>query len=376
MSMFTEVFLPKIDGVVTRVTRTMEQLAELGHEVQLFAPGDPPAEYAGFTVNRVRGISFKPVYPEIKVGMPTPSIARKIEEFQPDVIHAVNPVWLAAFGVLSAKRRGIPLVASFHTNVPEYTESLRIGWLRQPAAAWIRTMHNQAAVNLCTSGPMVDKATAQGIRNVELWPKAVDTEGYAPARRSRKMRARLSDGHPEAPLVIYVGRLSAEKSLDRLAPIMRKVRERVPNARLAMVGSGPQADDLKKLMDPAFTTFTGYLSGADLQSAFASGDVFAFPSVTETLGLVALESFASGVPVVGARAGGIPFVIDEAKTGYLVEPEDYDAWAERIALLLDDDALRTEMGHTARSEALHHDWRAATESLVGYYQRAIDEHRS
>lgn len=374
--MFTEVFLPKIDGVVTRVTRTMEQLAEMGHEVQLFAPGDPPAEYAGFAVNRVRGISFKPVYPEIKVGMPTPSIAREIQEFQPDVIHAVNPVWLAAFGVLSAKRRGIPLVASFHTNVPEYTESLRIGWLRQPAAAWIRTMHNQAAVNLCTSGPMVDKATAQGIRNVELWPKAVDTEGYAPARCSRKMRARLSDGHPEAPLVIYVGRLSAEKSLDRLAPIMRKVRERVPNARLAMVGSGPQADDLKKLMDPAFTTFTGYLSGADLQSAFASGDVFAFPSVTETLGLVALESFASGVPVVGARAGGIPFVIDEAKTGYLVEPEDYDAWAERIALLLDDDALRTEMGHTARSEALHHDWRAATESLVGYYQRAIDEHRS
>lgn len=374
--MFTEVFLPKIDGVVTRVTRTMEQLAEMGHEVQLFAPGDPPAEYAGFAVNRVRGISFKPVYPEIKVGMPTPSIAREIQEFQPDVIHAVNPVWLAAFGVLSAKRRGIPLVASFHTNVPEYTESLRIGWLRQPAAAWIRTMHNQAAVNLCTSGPMVDKATAQGIRNVELWPKAVDTEGYAPARRSRKMRARLSDGHPEAPLVIYVGRLSAEKSLNRLAPIMRKVRERVPNARLAMVGSGPQADDLKKLMDPAFTTFTGYLSGADLQSAFASGDVFAFPSVTETLGLVALESFASGVPVVGARAGGIPFVIDEAKTGYLVEPEDYDAWAERIALLLDDDALRTEMGHTARSEALHHDWRAATESLVGYYQRAIDEHRS
>lgn len=374
--MFTEVFLPKIDGVVTRVTRTMEQLAEMGHEVQLFAPGDPPAEYAGFAVNRVRGISFKPVYPEIKVGMPTPSIAREIQEFQPDVIHAVNPVWLAAFGVLSAKRRGIPLVASFHTNVPEYTESLRIGWLRQPAAAWIRTMHNQAAVNLCTSGPMVDKATAQGIRNVELWPKAVDTEGYAPARRSRKMRARLTDGHPEAPLVIYVGRLSAEKSLDRLAPIMHKVRERVPNARLAMVGSGPQADDLKKLMDPAFTTFTGYLSGADLQSAFASGDVFAFPSVTETLGLVALESFASGVPVVGARAGGIPFVIDEAKTGYLVEPEDYDAWAERIALLLDDDALRTEMGHTARSEALHHDWRAATESLVGYYQRAIDEHRS
>ncbi|HZK31667.1 MAG TPA: glycosyltransferase family 1 protein [Corynebacterium sp.] len=376
ISMFTEVFLPKIDGVVTRVTRTLEQLAELGHEVQLFAPGDPPAEYAGFTVNRVRGFSFKPVYPEIKVGMPTPSIARKIEEFQPDIVHAVNPVWLAAYGVLSARRRDIPLVASFHTNVPEYTESLRIGWLRQPAAAWIRMLHNQAALNLCTSGPMVDKANEQGFPNVELWPKAVDTEGYRPERRSRKMRARLSNGHPEAPLVVYVGRLSAEKDLARLAPIMRKVRERVPTARLALVGSGPQAAELKKLLDPAFTTFTGYLSGADLQSAFASGDVFAFPSTTETLGLVALESFAAGVPVVGARAGGIPFVIDDEETGYLVDPEDYDGWAERLARLLEDDALRAEMGQRARTEALRHGWRSATEELVDYYRHAINAHHS
>lgn len=374
ISLFTEVFLPKIDGIVTRVTRTLEQLAEMGHEVQVFAPGNPPAEYAGFEVVPVRGVSFKPVYPEITVGIPTPAIGRALNRFQPDVIHAVNPVCLAAYGVLSARGRNTPLVASFHTNVPEYVESLRIGWLRQPAATWIRMLHNMAAVNLCTSGPMVDKAVDQGIRNVELWPKAVDTTGYHPDNSSGDMRARLTDGHPEAPLVVYVGRMSLEKNLDRLAPIMKRVRDAVPGARLAMVGSGPQIDELKKMMDPAFTTFTGYMSGADLAAAFASGDVFAFPSTTETLGLVALESFASGVPVVGAHAGGIPFVIDDGATGYLVDPEDEQGWAARIAGLLADDALRTEMGVAARAEAERHGWRAATERLVRFYDLAIEGH--
>lgn len=372
--MFSEVFLPKIDGVVTRITRTLDELAEMGHEVQLFAPGNPPTEYAGFEVVRVPGVSFQPVYPEISVGLPTPKIGRELKRFNPDVVHAVNPVWLAAYGAITAKRLDYPLLGSFHTNVPDYTESLRIGWLRQPAAAWIRTVHNLASVNLCTSGPMVDEATSQGIRNVDLWPKAVDTVGYSPDRASRDMRELLSDGHPDAPLVIYVGRMSPEKNLDRLAPIMRKVRERVPGARLAMVGSGPQLEGLKNLLDPAYTTFTGYLSGADLASAFASGDVFAFPSTTETLGLVALESFASGVPAVGARAGGIPFVIAEGETGFLVDPEDYDTWADRLATVLLDEKLRLRMGKAARTEAESHGWRAATERLVRYYDLAIEDH--
>ncbi|WP_257158851.1 glycosyltransferase family 4 protein [Corynebacterium cystitidis] len=375
ISMFTEVFLPKIDGVVTRVTRHLDQLAEMGHEVQLFAPGNPPKTYAGFDVQRVRGFSFKPVYPEITVGLPTPAIAERMKEFQPDIVHAVNPVALAAYGVVSARRRDIPLLASFHTNVPEYTESLKIGWLRQPAAWWIRTLHNEAEINLVTSGPMLDKARDSGMRNIKLWPKAVDTVGYTPDRYSHEMRDRMSGGHPEAPLVVYVGRMSLEKDLDRLAGIMTQLREIIPAARLAMVGSGPQIDELKNMMDPAWTTFTGYMSGAELAQAFASGDVFAFPSTTETLGLVALESFASGVPVVGARAGGIPFVIDEGETGFLVDPQAPDSvWAERLAQVLNDDGLRRRLGANARAEAERWSWRASTEKVVEYYQEAIDLH--
>lgn len=372
--MFTEVFLPKIDGVVTRVVRTLEQLADLGHEVLLFAPGEPPSEYAGFEVVRVRGTSLRPVYPEITVGFPTPNIARRMESFRPEVVHAVNPVWLAAYGVLSARRRDVPLLASFHTNVPQYTESLRMGWARHPTESWIRMLHNHAEVNLCTSGPMVEAAREVGIRRVGLWPKAVDTVGYRPQNRSAPMRARLTAGHPEAPLVMYVGRMSREKDLDVLAEVMRGVRARVPGARLAMVGSGPYRDELERLLDPAFTVFTGYMSGAELAAAYASADVFAFPSTTETLGLVALESMASGVPVVGARAGGIPFVIDDGATGFLAEPGDVPGWVERLSRVLADGGLRSRMSAAARAESELHSWRASTEALVRHYDKALQVH--
>lgn len=377
ITLFTEVFLPKIDGVVTRVTRTLDQLAELGHEVQVIAPRygpDDPATYAGYEVIRVPSLAF-PAYPEVRYGFGHRGVDKRVRAFAPDVIHAVNPVWLAGYGVLASRRLRVPLVASFHTNVPEYTTELGIGWLRAPAQRAITYLHGRAAVNLCTSGPMVDKARGLGMPNVRLWPKAVDTVTYHPSRRSTAMRERLSGGDPQAPLVVYIGRISAEKNLDLLADAMPALRERVPGARLALIGSGPGVDDLRSRLDPAWSVFTGYLSGADLAAAFASGDVFAFPSRTETLGLVALESMASGVPVVGARAGGIPFVLEDGETGLLVDPAaGADAWAGRLAEVLTDASLRTRLSTAGRAEAERHSWRVSTLGLLAAYEDAVAMH--
>ena len=372
IALFTEVFLPKVDGVVTRVTRTLEQLGELGHEVLVFAPGEPPDSFGQHRVVRTHSWSF-PWYPEVMVGTPTPRIAREMHDFEPDIVHAVNPVWLASYGVISARRRNLPLLASFHTDVPSYTTRLGIGWLRAPSQAWITWSHNQAEVNLCTSDQMVRRAREVGIREVDLWPKAVDTVGYHPSRATREMRERLTGGHPDAPLILYVGRLSREKDLDQLLEPLRRLSGY--GARLALVGSGPGRAELERTFAGTPTVFTGYLGGDELAAAYASADVFAFPSTTETLGLVALESMASGVPVVGADAGGIPFVIDEGRTGHLVTPGDADAWTERLGQLLSDDELRGRMGTAARADAEQHCWRAATESLMESYALAIERHR-
>ncbi|KAA9393967.1 glycosyltransferase family 1 protein [Kocuria coralli] len=370
IALYSEVFLPKIDGVVTRILRTLEQLNELGHEAVVFAPGNPPSSYAGHAVVPVRSVSFKPWYPEIKLGLPTARIATNMAHFRPDIVHAVNPIWLAAYGVLSARRRDLPLLSSFHTDVPHYADALGLHLLRHPSEHWLRWLHNQSEVNLCTSGPMVERARAVGVRDVDLWPKAVDTGGYHPSMADRALRSRLTGGHPEDPLIVYVGRVSKEKNLDQLIEPMR----RLPQARLAIVGSGPHREQLERQFAGTNTVFTGYMSGPDLASAYASADVFAFPSQSETLGLVALEAFASGLPVVGARAGGIPYVVDHGETGFLVEPGSADDLTRRLGELVDDPQLRARMAAAARQEALRHSWRASTDKLVEYYRLALERH--
>ena len=369
IALLTEVFLPKIDGVVTRTTRHLDQLAELGHEVLIFAPGNPPERYAGFEVVPIPSRSLK-VYPEVMHGMMGPRTFRRLREFDPDIVHAVNPIWTAGWSTLIAARR-YPVIASFHTDVPEYCMKLGIPWVK-PIAEWgLRTFHGRAGLNLVTSGPMMDKAAEYGIGGVRLWPKAVDTDSFTPVARTSEMRSVLSDGHPDDPLIIFVGRISAEKSVERCIPIVEEVRRRVPNARLAFVGEGPLYDELRA-NPPAWATFTGYLSGADLSAAYASGDVLLFPSTTETLGFAALEAFASGVPVVAAKAGGLPFVVADGETGVLVDPEAPDAaWADPIERILTQPELRERMSAAGRAEAERWTWRASTETVLGYYDEVI-----
>lgn len=372
IAILTEVFLPKIDGVVTRTIRHLEQLAQLGHDVLIFATGDAPHEYAGFEVVHVPSLSFQPVYPEIKFGLITPVIPRRLAQFQPDVAHAINPMWTAGWSSLIASTQGLPLVGSFHTDVPEYTVRLSIPWAK-PAAKWgLRTFHGKAQYNLVTSGPMMERAAQYGIPNIELWPKAVDTISFAPEKATADMRSRLTGGNPAAPLVIFVGRVSAEKSVERCLPIMETLRTRIPGARFALVGDGPQFKEIQRSFERDWITLTGYLSGEELHAAYASGDVLLFPSTTETLGFAALEAFASGVPVVAAEAGGLPFVVDDGTTGFLVDPSAPDsAWAKRLEQLLVDAPLRAQMSQAARTEAKRWNWRSSTEAVVNVYKKAI-----
>ncbi len=370
IAIFTETFLPKVDGIVTRLMRTLEQLAVLGHEALIFAPHDPPQNFAGHKVIRVPALPFKPWYPELFLGLPRPRLGRELDAFQPDVVHVVNPVVLGLWGTALAKQRNLPLLASYHTDVTQYARHLKLPMLQEPSRRFLRDVHNQAHVNLCTSEPMVRSARGLGIKRVRLWPKAVDTDLFRPERATRAMRERLSGGHPDDPLMLCVGRLSYEKRIDWLyAPVTQ-----LPNVRLALVGSGPAEAELKKRFKGTNTVFTGYMAGTELASAYASSDVFAFPSDTETLGFVAMEAMASGTPTVGARAGGIPDVITEEVNGLMFTPGDLGDLTAKLKRLLFNEAERTRLAQAAREEMLRHDWHAATVKLVEFYEQAKAVH--
>ncbi|MEB3162982.1 MAG: glycosyltransferase [Prochlorothrix sp.] len=368
IALFTETFLPKVDGIVTRLRHTVEHLQRLGDEVMVFCPEGGLTEYKGAIIQGVTGFPL-PLYPELKMALPRPAIGEALEKFQPDLIHVVNPAVLGLGGIYYAKALNVPLMASYHTHLPKYLEHYGMGMLEGVLWEILKAMHNQAALNLCTSTAMVDELTAHGVERCDLWQRGVDTETFRPQLASAEMRDRLSQGHPEAPLLIYVGRLSAEKQVDRIKMIL----EAIPNARLALVGDGPYREDLESHFAGTNTHFVGYLHGEELGSAYASADAFVFPSRTETLGLVLLEAMAAGCPVLAANAGGIPDIVTDGENGFLFDPADDQGLIKATERLLANQLERERLRRNARQEAERWGWAAATRQLQGFYRQVLGQ---
>lgn len=366
IALFTETFLPKIDGIVTRLKHTVEHLQRNDHQVLVFSPDGGLKEYKGAKIYGVSGIPL-PLYPELKLAIPRPTLKKVLEKFQPDLIHVVNPAVLGLGGIYYAKNLNIPLVASYHTHLPQYLQHYGLGALEGLLWELLKLAHNQAQLNLCTSTAMVDALVEHGIERVDLWQRGVDTELFQPHLASRQMRSRLSQGHPDAPLLLYVGRVSAEKQIDEIKPVL----EAIPDARLAIVGDGPHREAMEAHFAGTNTYFVGYLQGVELASAFASADAFVFPSRTETLGLVLLEAMAAGCPVVAARSGGIPDIVTDGVNGYLFDPADSQGAVTATQRLLAATEEREQLRHNARQEAERWGWSAATKQLENYYQSVL-----
>lgn len=368
--MVTETFLPKIDGIVTMICSTVECLRAAGDEILLFAPAGGPEELYGARVIGLPSSPF-PFYPELRVAAPRAAMRRYIQEFQPDVLHLFEPSLLGIGGIYYAQVLHIPLVISYHTNLPAYLRYYKLGFLQSATWKLMRVRHGRADLNLCTSTPMMEELAEHSIDRLALWERAVDADRFHPSRRLAEMRFTLSQGEPEKPLLLFVGRLCAEKNIGHL----RAVLEAIPGLRLAIVGDGPMRHELERQFRDTPTYFAGYLRGEALAAAFASSDLFVMPSETETLGLVLLEAMASGCPVVACRAGGIPDAVEDGVTGFLYEPGERDLVAT-VRRVLADAAEQATVRANARAEVERHGWRGATELLRRQYQQAIDDPRT
>ncbi len=366
IAIITEVFVPKIDGITNRLRHTIKCLRKMGHEVLVIAPDTAVSEYHGARVVRVPGVSFPP-YPGVRVSAPDPRIAWMLRRFRPDVVHAVGPACLGIWGVMAARAVGVPLVASYHTDFPRYAPKYGLGWVSEVIWPVMRWTHNAAQVNLCPSTFTRDELRANGIENVGLWRGGVDTQRFDPRKRCGKTRYELSGGSPDDPILLCAGRLSPEKCVDTLEAAL----DAFPEARLALVGDGPDRARLEERFAGRPVTFTGFLRGEALARAFASADVFVMPSTTETLGFVVLEAMSSGCPAVAARAGGIPDLVQHGENGLLYEPEQPGELVACLRQLLEHEGQRRHFARQARKAAEAADWMVETEKLLDSYRRAM-----
>lgn len=364
IALFTEVFLPKIDGITNRLDHTLRHLTAQGHEVLVFAPAGSPTEHAGARVVGVPGFPFPP-YPGLQVTAPDPRIVLALARFRPDVVHAVGPACLGIWGVMAARALRLPIVASYHTDLPRYLPGYGLGWLEPAIWPLIASVHGAAHLNLTPSRFTQSELLEHGIEPVDLWRGGVDTALFHPRRRSLDMRIRLSGGRPDRPVVLYVGRISPEKQLHRLC----ELRDALPEVRIACVGDGPARAELEARLGSERASFLGFLRGEELASAFASADAFFMPSTTETLGFVVLEAMASGLPVVAARAGGIPDLIDSGDNGILFDPRAPEEAVKAVYEILASRGLRERLARRARESAEACDWGLETRRLVLQYRK-------
>ena len=365
IAIVTETFLPKMDGIVRMLTEFLNHLAAQGHQALVIAPGHGDDRYAGFRVERFRGLRWS-LYPGLTVAGPSPRLLAILRHWQPDIVHLAGPALLGAQAAVAARLLGIPAAAHYQTDLATYAGCHGLGALQPLAWHYLRAVHGLADRTYCPTPTVRRQLHEQGFRDLALCARGVDTLSFQPRYRSIALRDHiLGPGtDPTTPLGIYVGRLSPEKNLDALLTIAR-ARPEVP---LLIVGDGPARPHLKAALAGHRAHFTGELRGADLATAYASADLLICTSLTETFCQVAQEAMASSLPTLAFRAGGVQDVVRHGETGTLCPVGDDAAWLAALDTLTGDATLRRTYGCQARTLAEGRSWSALFERLLGEYQ--------
>jgi 1,2-diacylglycerol 3-alpha-glucosyltransferase len=357
IALFTNNYLPFCGGVTISVETLRRGLEASGHEAWVFGPRLTGAEDASVKVVRYPSIPVA-TYPEFALAVPySRRIERLVSALAFDVIHAHHPFLLGPAARRLARRTRRPLIFTYHTRYEKYAHYVPLP-LRLVQAAALRISAGfaaQADAVLAPSAVIRDELHARGVRApIAVVPTGVDLECFRPGDREAARRS-LGVGQGE-PLVLYVGRLDREKSVDRVLGAFERVASTIPAARLVLVGQGTEAERLRRtaasLPVAERIRFLGLRPHDSLAECYQAADVFLFASETETQGLVLAEAAACGLPAVAVDAPGCDEVVRDGDTGILTKG-DPAALAEAVIGLLLDPERRRAMARRAREVAEH-----------------------
>ena len=301
-------------------------------------------------------------------GLP-PAPRRDLEAFAPDLVHVSAPEFLGHAAVSWARANGVASVASVHTRFDTYFRYYRIGFVEPLIRKLMTRFYNRFDRVLAPSPSMIALLQDWGVTTpMSIWSRGIDHARFDPARRDLAWRRSLGIGDGEM-VVGFLGRLVKEKGLDIFAAVACELERRGVAHRILVVGEGPARAWFATKVPKA--VFTGFQSGGDLGRAVAAMDVFFNPSVTETFGNVTTEAMAAGVPVVAARATGAVDLVEDARTGFLVPPRDIAAYADAIARIVRDPALRRAMGEAGHAAAAAYRWDTANAAALAAWREVL-----
>jgi len=376
ISIITETYPPEINGVANTLQRMVTGLAGRDHRVQLVRPrpsaatDDPMPQTPGVEEHLTPGLPV-PGYRGLQFGLPADLRLKRLwREERPQLVYIATegPLGMSALAV--CRRLGIPCVTGMHTLFQQYSRHYGLGLIAPLIQHHLRRFHNRSQTTLVPTPAMVETLSAQGFHNVQTWSRGVDTQLFDPARRDPELRSQWGLNDNELA-VMYVGRIAPEKNIELLLHGYRTLRAYRPGSRLIMVGDGPACDNVARRCPEVI--LSGVQRGEDLARHYASGDLFLFPSLSDTFGNVVLEAMASGLPVVAFNQAAAAELITDGHHGRLVTGEDGEAFVTAVLDAASDHQRLRQWGLAAHARAIEHDWPELIRQLEDIFQQLAEQ---
>nr|WP_295783641.1 glycosyltransferase family 1 protein [Rhodoferax sp.] len=377
IAVVTETFPPEVNGVAMTLGRIVDGLLQRGHAVQVVRPRQAKENpltttpRSGLDEVLSRGVPV-PAYGELRFGLPSKNRLVKLwSEKRPDIVHVVTEGPLGWSAVAAARALHLPVTSSFHTNFQSYSTHYGIGLFKKTIEGYLRKLHNRTQATLVPTRAMVSELEARGYHNVGLMSRGVAIEQFSPAKRSAELRHSwgVADG---SLVVLHVGRLAKEKNIALVIAAFRAIKARVPTATMVFVGDGPLRKQAQESCPEA--VFAGVRKGEDLAQHYASGDLFLFPSLTETFGNVVPEALASGLAVVSYAHAAAKELIVSGQNGVLVQGTDELDFVNAAVSLAADRALQQQLRQAAAPSVAHLAWDAVYDSFVETLSGVLERH--
>lgn len=369
VAVITETYPPEINGVANTMRQLVEGLERRGHHIHLIRPrqgAEEPPPPSGRRQTLVPGLPI-PGYRGLRFGLPVYWRLRRMwRKGRPDVAYIATQGPLGHAALNAARSVGIPAVTGFHTQFHQYSSHYGLGLLNAPIVRTLRGFHNRADATLVPTAQLRDELSAKGFENVHVFSRGVDTRLFSPTRRDAALR-RSWGAADDGLVALYVGRLAAEKNLDLTLQTFEAIRAQVPSAQPVLVGDGPELDRLQRTHPQL--VFTGAKVGEELARHYASGDLFVFPSLTETFGNVVPEAMASGLAVVAFDYAAAGTCIRNGENGITVPLADSTAFVRAaVETAASPERLRA-LGEAARDTAEALSW----DRVIGGVEERLNE---
>lgn len=338
IAMVTETYPPEVNGVAITIKHLVNGLRQRGHCIHLIRPRQHKQDMAAredrYEETLMSGMPI-PGYSELRIGLPAKgALLRLWKQHRPDIVHIATEGPLGWSAMSAASKLGIPVSTDFHTNFHSYTKHYGLGLLKRPMASYLRRFHNKTDCTIVPTVSLQQELEQDGYKDVLVVSRGVDTKLFHPSKRSTELRKSWGiDDH--TPVAMLVSRLAPEKNLPVVLQTFEEMRAVHPTSKLVMVGDGPTRAELAKKYHP-HVIFVGMRTGEDLAAHFASGDIFLYPSLTETYGNVTVEAMASGLATIAYDYAAARQHIRDDVNGLLLPYDDTNAFISQAKALVND----------------------------------------